>query len=254
VYMTVGFILMSILSFFLAYVWYRRLEAVGCFIEPLRNRLGEPDTSGEEHYTNCNSHQWVMKNVVYGSYLEKSEGFRNFMMNRTMTGTLLLSMFLGLIPVIIVYILFQSYIIIGTSLVLIILSVFIIRGPGQLEVSNLLLKWQREQNIDSFKIGDLAYARVSQRAIRNWIRNLILIGVITMVAAPWGEEIPTILAYIIASFIGIAYTYMFQPLAIISMPLAVMIFFIIGPVILILAGLSLRSMHNKIVKDEGMRL
>lgn len=253
-YMTIGFILMSILSFFLAFVWYRKLHAVNCFIEPLSERLGEPDTSGKKHYTNCDSHKWVMKNIVYGSYLEKSEGFRNFMMNRTVTGTILLSIFLGLIPVIIVYILFQSYNMIGTSLVLFILSVFVIRGPGQLEVSNLLLKWQIEQDIDSFKMGDLAYARVSQRAIRSWVRNLILIGIITMVAAPWGEEIPIILAYIFASFLDIAYTYMFQPLAIISMPLALMVFFIIGPIILILAGLSFRSMRNKIVKDEGMRL
>ena len=104
--MVVGLILLSILSFVLAFVWYRKLGEVSSFIDPLSERLGEPDMSGKKQYTNCNSHRWVMKNVVFGSYLEKSEGFRNFMMNRTMTGTLVLSIFLGLIPVIIVYILF----------------------------------------------------------------------------------------------------------------------------------------------------
>ncbi|TFH10697.1 MAG: hypothetical protein E4H14_02005 [Candidatus Thorarchaeota archaeon] len=253
-FMTIGLLLLGMISFFLAFIWYRKLTVIDSFIEPLSERLGEPDTSGKKQYTNCDSHRWVMKNVVYGSYLEKSEGFRNFMMNRTMTGTLILSIFLGLIPVIIVYILFQSYQMIGTSLVLIILSVFVIRGPGQLEVSNLLLNWQVEQKVDSLKIGDLAYARISQKSIKNWIRNLILIGILTFIAAPWGEEIPIGLAYVFTVFLGFAYSNIFQPLAVISMPLALMVFFIIGPLILILAGLSLRSMRKKIIKDEGMIL
>lgn len=253
-FMTIGLILLGILSFALAFNWHRRLQAVSCFIQPLSERFGEPDTTGKNHYTNCSSHSWVMKNVVYGSYLDKSEGFRTFMMNRTMAGTLLLGMFLGLIPVIIVYILFQSYNIIGTSLLLLVLSVFVIRGPGQLEVSDLLLKWQVEQDIESFKIGDLAYARVSEKSIRNWIRNLIIIGAISFITAPWGEQIPIGLAYIFAVFIGFVYATLFQPLALISMPLALITFFIIGPLVLALIGVSIRSIRKKIVKDEGLKL
>ena len=253
-FMTIGLVLLGIISFLLAFIWYRRLQAVNCFIQPLLERFEEPDTSGKKQYTNCKSHNWVMKNVVYGSYLEKSEGFRNFMMNRTITGTLLLSIFLGLIPVIIVYILFQSYNLIGTSLVLIVLSVFVIRGPGQLEVSNLLLKWQVEQDLDSFKVGDLAYARVSERSISNWVRNLILIGIFSFVAAPWGEQIPVGMAYIFTVFLGFVYANIFQPVALVSMPLALMVFFIIGPFVLIVLGLTVKSMRNKIVKDEGMIL
>jgi len=253
-FMTIGLILLGTLSLFLAYIWYKRLQVVDCFIGPLSDRLGEPDTSGKKQYTNCDSHRWVMKNIVYGSYLERSEGFRNFMMNRTVTGTLILSIFLGLIPVVIVYILFQSFNLIGTSLILIILAVFVIRGPGQLEVSNLLLKWQVEQDIANFNIGDLAYARVSEKSIKNWVRNLLFIGLISIIAAPWGEEIPIGLAYIFSSFLGFAYTNVFQPLSLISMPLALMVFFIIGPVILVVIGLSVRSMRNKIVKDESLKL
>jgi len=253
-FMTIGLILLGTLSFTLAYIWYKRLQAVDCFIGPLTERLGEPDTSGKKQYTNCDSHRWVMKNVVYGSYLEQSEGFRNFMMNRTMTGTLILSIFLGLIPVIIVYILFQSYNLIGTSLILIFLAVFVLRGPGQLEISNLLLKWQIEQDIEAFNIGDLAYAKVSENSIKNWVRNLLLIGLISVIAAPWGEEIPIGLAYIFSSFLGFAYAYLFQSLSLISMPLALIVFFIIGPVIIVIIGLTVKSMRNRIVKDEGMKL
>ena len=253
-FMTIGLVLLGVISFLLAVIWYKRLDTVSCFIQPLSERFGEPDTAGKKQYTNCKSHNWVMKNVVYGSYLEKSEGFRNFMMNRTLTGTLILSAFLGLIPVMIVYILFQSFNLIGTSLVLIFIAVFVIRGPGQLEVSNLLLKWQVDQDVESFKIGDLAYARVSEKSISNWIRNLILIGIISIIAAPWGEQIPVGMAYIFTVFLGFVYATIFQPVALVSMPLALMIFFIIGPFILIVIGLSIRTMRNKIVKDEGMKL
>jgi hypothetical protein len=252
--MIVGLILFGVLSFVYAYYWYKKLNRLSQFIEPLAVRYGEPDTSGNKHYTNCKSHQWVMKNIVYGNYLQQSEGFRNFMMNRTVTGTLLLGIFLGLIPVIIVYILFQSFNMIGTSLILLILSVFIIRGPGQLEVSHRLLRWQSEQEQDAFKIGDLAYARVSQKAIKDWMRNLVIVGVISFIAAPWGEQIPVGFAYLLTLFIGFFYSNLFQPLAMVSMPLAVMVFFLIGPLIFAIVLFVARSMRSKIVKEEGMIL
>ena len=252
--MIIGLILFGALSFFFAYLWYKRVDTLTQFIEPLAERYGEPDTTGNKHYTNCKSHQWVMKNIVYGNYLQQSEGFRNFMNNRTITGTLLLGVFLGLIPVIIVYILFQSFNMIGTSLILLILSVFIIRGPGQLEVSYRLLTWQSEQEEDAFKVGDLAYARVSQKAIKDWIRNLVIVGIIAFVAAPWGEQIPVGFAYIFTLFIGFFYSNLFQPLAMVSMPLALMVFFLIGPLIFAVVLYMVRSMRSKIVKDDGIRL
>jgi len=77
---------------------------------------------------------------------------------------------------------------------------------------------------------------------------------VTFIAAPWGEEIPLGFAFIFTVFLGFVYANIFQPVAMISMPLALMVFFIIGPLILVLAGLSIRSARNKIVKDEGMIL
>ncbi len=253
-FMTIGLIMLGILAFSLATIWHKRIVDINCYITPLSQKFGEPDTSGKKEYTNCQSYQWVMKNLVYRSYLDTSEGFRNFMMNRTITGTLILSMFLGLIPVMIIYILFQSYNLMGASLILIFIAVFVLRGPGSLEVSNLLLKWQAEQELEEFNIGDLAYARVSLQSIQSWIRFLLAIGTITLALAPWGEQIPIALAYIFTLFLGFAYTNLFLPISAISMPLALIIFFIIAPLTLILIGLFLRSVKKQIVKDEGMRL
>ena len=253
-FMTIGLVMLSIISLGLAFFWYRKSERVSCLITPLSEKFGEPDTSGKKEYTNCQSYKWVMKNVVYKSYLDSGEGFRNFMMNRTITGTLLLSLFLGIIPVVIIYVLFRSYNLVGTSLILIFIALFVLRGPGSLEISDLLLKWQAEQKLDDFTIGDLAYARVSLRSIQNWIRILLFIGIFTMALAPLGEQIPIAIAYILTAFLGFMYANLFLPVSAVSMPLALLLFFIIGPLTVILIGLFLRSMKKQVVKDEGMRL
>ncbi|TFG98035.1 hypothetical protein E4H12_07140 [Candidatus Thorarchaeota archaeon] len=247
--MTIGLVILGLLSFSLALFWFRRLVVANSFIEPISKRFGEPDTSGKKQYTNCDSHKWAIKNIVFGSHLQSSERFRSFMMDRTMTGTLLLGILLAMIPVIIVYLLFLSFNVIGTSLVLIFIAVYIMKGPGTVEISNLLLKWQTQQDLNTFNIGDLAYARVSQKSIKKWIQNLIIIGIVTIAAAPWGEEIPIALAYMITVFLGFVYTNMFIPISVVSMPLAFTLFIIIGPLLIILAGVALVSVKKKVFID-----
>jgi len=254
-FMIIGLLLLGILSLSLAAFWYRKVIQLDQFIAPLINRLGEPDTSGRKHYTDCNSHKWIMKNVVYGDYLKSAEGFRNFMMNRTMTGTLVLGVFLGLIPVIAVYLLFQSYQLIGTSLVLVILSVYVLRGPGELEISNQLFQWQIEQECDTLSVGDLAFAKVSKTTIESWIRKLLIIGLICIGLVPVGELIFPTLAYVFAFFLGFFYQNLFVPISLFSMPLALMVFFAIFPLIITLGIIGFRSVYRRSKREnEGFRL
>lgn len=253
--MIAGLLLLGVMSISLGFYWYRKVVQLSRFAAPLAERFGEPDTSGKKHYTDCASHRWVMKNVVYGDFLKSGEGFRSFMMNRTMTGTMLLGIFLGLIPVIIVYLLFQSYQLIGTSLVLVILSVYILRGPGELEISDKLVKWQIDQEDDSLTIGDLAYARVSQRTIQSWIKKLIVIGVMCIILAPWGELILPAFAFVFTLFLGFAYENIYAPVSMYSMPLALVIFFIFLPTVMSVGIIVLRSLHRKAKgEDEGIIL
>jgi hypothetical protein len=248
-FMIAGLLLLGVLSLGLVLYWYKKVIQLNSFISPLLNRLGKPDISGNRHYTDCDSHKWVMKNVVYGDYLKSAEGFRNFMMNRTMTGTLILGIILGLIPVIAVYLLFQSYQLIGTSLILVILSVYIVRGPGELEISDQLFQWQTEQDCDKFTLGDLAYSEISKKTIMNWIRKLLAIGTICIILAPWGESIFPALAYAFALFVGVAYANIYVPISIYSMPLALMLFFVAGPLVLSIGIIGIRSMYRKTKKD-----
>jgi len=249
-FMTGGLFVLGLLSLGIALNWFRKAHQLDRFLAPLAKSVGEPDISGKTKYTNCGSHQWLMKNVIHGNYLKSAEGFRNFMMNRTLTGTLLLGMILGLIPVIAVYLLFQSYQLIGTSLILVVLSVFIILGPGDLEISEQLIQWQTEQQYTALDTGDLAYARISQKTMKNWIAKLSIIGVMCIVIAPWGESILPAFAFVISLFIGFVYANIFLPFSLYSMPLALMVFFTFIPLVLSLIIIGLRVAHKKTQTDS----
>lgn len=248
-FMIAGLLVLGIISLGLALHWYRKVVQMDCFIEPIAERLGEPDITGKKKYTNCGSHQWLMKNVVRGDYLKSAEGFRDFMMNRTMTGTLVLSILLGIIPVVIVYLLFQSYQLIGTSLILVVLSVFIIRGPGELEVSEQLVKWQTEQEDSLLDLGDLAYARISQNTMKSWTIKLVTIGIVCIVLSPWGEALLPALAFVFTLFLGFVYESIFLPLSMYSMPLALMVFFTVVPFSLTMLIIGVRLAQRKMQKD-----
>lgn len=249
-FMIGGLLVLGLLSLGIALHWFRKVNQLDRFLAPLAESIGEPDISGKTKYTNCGSHQWLMKNVIHGDYLKSAEGFRNFMMNRTLTGTLVLGMILGLIPVIAVYLLFQSYQLIGTSLILVVLSVFIVLGPGDLEVSVQLVRWQTEQEYSALDMGDLAYARISQKAMKNWIMKLSVIGVICFILSPWGESIMPALAFVFTLFVGFVYVNIFLPVSLFSMPLALMIFFTIIPLVLSMIIVGVRVAHKRAQTDS----
>lgn len=249
-YMFAGLILLGALSLSLAFFWQKKITSTSAFVDGLKLELGEPDISGKKQYTSCKSHRWVMKNVVIGDYSKAGEGFRNFMMNRTLIGTLILSIFLGIIPVILVYFLFQSFNLIGMSLVLIFIAVYVSLGPGNVEVSNRLVNFLIEDDESDYSVGDIAYASISQKSMESWRLKLVLIGVGSVVLAPWGEQFPVALIWVFTQFIGWAYLNIFVPLSPISMPLALLLYFGATPALFTIIFLSLRIVNRKFRTDD----
>ena len=252
--MTVGMLLLGALSLALAFYWHKRILRVQDFIHQLSNEVHEDiDLSGKKKYTNCGSYKWVMKNVVYGDYMQSGETLRNIMMNRTLVGTMILSMFLGVIPVMIVFILFQSFNLIGPSLILIFVAIYELRGPGSLDVTTKLLKWQMEQKEGDLSTGDLAYARVSEASLRSWRKILAIMGVLSIALSPIAEGIPVAFIYLLTSFIGFSYNFIYLPIASYSLGLAFILFIIIGPAILVIAIIGIRMLWvRRDQKDEGL--
>jgi len=249
-----GMLFLGFLSFILALIWHKRIRRSLGFTKHLQSTFREPDISGKNQYTNCQSHQWVMKNEVIGNYSKSGEAFRDLMMNRTLTGTLALGIFLGVIPFIIVFLLFKSFNIAGTSLILIFIALYILRGPGNVEVSNNLLKWLFEQEESSLLIGDLAFARVSQKTLQGWRTKLLFIGILSCMIAPWGDQLPVYLIWFVTQFIGWAYVSIFLPLSVVSVPLALVSYIAIGPVIFGIVGIVIRFIVNKYRNDDDMGL
>ncbi|MFW9927502.1 MAG: hypothetical protein ACFFDM_12185 [Candidatus Thorarchaeota archaeon] len=242
------------MSLSLAIFWQLRITSNNTFIDDLVVDFGEPDISGDMQYTNCKSHRWVMRNVVFGDYSKTGEWFRNFMMNRTLIGTLVLGSFLGLIPVIIVYFLFQSFNLIGVSLVLIFIAVYVAKGPGNVEVSSKLICYLIEDDKSNLSSGDVAYASISQRTIESWRTKLLLLGIASIVISPWGEQIPISLIWFLTQFLGWAYVTIFLPLSGVSMPLALVSYFGIGPLIFGIAGITIRLIVNRVRNNNEVGL
>lgn len=261
--MLVGLIFLGALSFTLAYIWHSRIKEVNLFIEDMKLEHGNPDISGKTQYTDCKSHRWVIRNVVVGDYSKAGEGFRNFMMNRTLIGTLVLSTFLGLIPVIIVYFLFQSFNLIGVSLVLIFIAVYIVRSPGNVEISNRLVRYLTKDEETEITLGDIAYATISQRTMESWRTKLVLLGMGSVILAPWGEQIPVAVIWVFTQFIGWLYLSIFVTLSPISMPLALVLYIAAAPAIFSVIYLTVRLItgryrtHNpeglNIIDDSGIQ-
>jgi len=248
--MFAGLLLLGFMSFMLAILWQQRIRRLKIFTEELLSTLGEPDISGKKQYTNCKSHQWVIKNVVMGGYSKTGETFRSIMTNRTLTGTLVLGIFLGVIPVIIVLILFKIFNIAGISLILIFFALYILRGPGNVEVSNNLMKWLFEQDKSSLLIGDLAYLRISQKTLQDWRTKLFFLGILCFIIAPWGEQIPISLIWFLTQFLGWAYVTIYLPLSGVSMPLALVFYVGIGPLIFGITGIAIHLIVNKFRSDN----
>ncbi|MFX0107941.1 MAG: hypothetical protein ACFE7R_06645, partial [Candidatus Hodarchaeota archaeon] len=200
-YMTIALVLLGILAFTLAAFWRIRQSSFRQHFANLQGKLGisDADISGDVKYTYCVSHQWVLKNVVFGSYSKSGEALRDLMMNNTLGGTILIGLLLGVTPMVIALVFFNSMLLAGSSVIVIIIAVFLIRSPGGVATSYDFLKWQQEQDIEALKVGDFAYAKISQRTIQRWTLRLILIGIISLAIAPWGDQLVNSLMEILIS-------------------------------------------------------
>ncbi|UCH03811.1 MAG: hypothetical protein JSW05_09470 [Candidatus Thorarchaeota archaeon] len=247
-YMVTALLLLGILSVGIALLWHRRLIAFGELFIYFSGRFNvdEIDTSGAQKYTNCMSHKWFMKNVVHGDYLKAEGTLGDFVAQNTLVGTMVIGMALGVLPVILVLVLFQSFTLAGASLGTVIIAVFIIRSPGEVEVSYDLLNHLVDQDLPELEKGDYAYAKVASNRIRSWIKSVLALGSVSILVSPWGELIPEAVAFSIAAFFNFFVTYVFIPVADFSYPLALVLFISGVPFTLVLVYLVVRWIRIQI--------
>lgn len=246
--MTIAMILLGLLALGFAFLWRRRLTEFDSLFSIMGQNfdISDVDISGNKKYTNCISHKWVMKNVVRGNYSRSGESLGDFIGENTLAGTIILGVVMGIGPVLLVLLMFQSFFVAGASLAAVIVAVFVVRPSGEVTVSYDLLQYLEEQEVQDLSKGDYAYAATSSSRIKRWSLSLILIGIVALVLAPVGDLLPEIIGLGIASYFALFMQYIFLPIAAINFPLALMAFIVGVPLLpLVLFAVS-RVIRSKV--------
>ena len=174
------------------------------------------------------------------------------MSEKTVGGTIVVGLLLGSIPVIGVYLLFQSFVIVGAALVAVFAAVFIVRSPGDVGVSFHLLSYLSDEDQSVLGKGDLAYAIISSDRIKVWIRNLLIIAVVSFAISPWGELLPDGAAWLITVFFQVFMEYVYLPLALWNPTVALMAFIFGVPLApIILYAIVNRQRRKARIKRDG---
>ncbi|MFW9870620.1 MAG: hypothetical protein ACFFEL_13420, partial [Candidatus Thorarchaeota archaeon] len=133
-------------------------------------------------------------------------------------------------------------------------AVYVTRGPGNVEISNRLVRFLIEDEKSDLSIGDIAYASISQRTMENWRTKLVILGVGSIAISPWGEQVPVALIWIFTQFIGWVYLNIFVPISPYSIPLALILYIGTVPVVFTIIFLTLRIVKKRFKTDEGVEL
>ena len=246
--MTVAMVLLGLLALGFAILWRRRLTEFDPLISTMEQNFdtSDVDISGNKKYTNCISHKWVMKNVVRGDYSRSGESLSDFVGNNTLMGTMILGIAMGIGPVLLVLVMFQSFFVAGASLATVVIAVFVVRPSGEVGVSYNLLQFLEEQEYEELSKGDYAYAATSTSRIKRWSFTLIIIGIAALALAPIGDLLPDMVGFGIASYFALFMQYIFLPIAEINFPLALMAFIVGVPLLPLILFAVFRIVQSKV--------
>jgi hypothetical protein len=221
--MVLALVLLGLLSIGLAYLWHQRIIGFGSLLLTIKSRIdsGKTSVSKESASAHCISHQWVVENVVRGKESRIGETIRNLVNNRTILGIFILGILIGPTAGMLVYLFYRSFAFFGASIAIIIIAVFLIRTSESVKTSYGLLSYLRTQDDSELKQNDVVYAELSLKIIAKWRMILLIIAVLSLVAAPWGEIIPDAVALATSGFLITVFTLVYPSVATYSHELAI---------------------------------
>ena len=246
-YMVISLVLLSLLSIGLAYLWHQRITGFKELLVTLKSRFGDNkvETSDERAYAQCISHQWVVEYVTRGRESRFGETIRDLLNNRTILGIFIISVLIWPTIGTIVYLFYRSFAFFGASIAVIITAVFLIRTSDDVKVSFGLLSWLRKQEDSELKANDVVYAEICLKIISKWRMILLIMAVLSLIAAPWGEIIPEAVALAASGFFIAIFTLGFPALASYSHNLAFIVTLFLIPLSIALLYLLFRSISRR---------
>jgi len=260
VFMLIAMVLLGALSFAMAYSWRRRVANLDGLFRTFRNKFGSDraEITDDQLYTDCLSRRWVLKNIIFAEGTGVEQALRNLLNNRTLLGMVVLLLLIGPVMVVAVLILYSSFAVLGFSLAIVMVAVFVIRPPGNVTMSYMLLRWLRNQEESELKANDMAFARVSFDSVAMWTKILVIVACTSLMMAPWAEVIPLLVAQGITGLFGAVYEIFYVPLATaVSPEFANLILVYVAPLSVVMVFISLwftvrRSMTGlrKLIQTE----
>ena len=249
-YMVASLLLLSLLCVGLALIWHQRISAFRTMLINIKSLFNgdKIDTSQGPGYGHCASHHWVLDYVVREKESRIGNSIRNFMNRRTLLGIFILGALIWPTIAIVVQFVYRSFALLGVSLVVLIFAIFLIRASDDVIASFGLLSWLRKQGNSELKKDDVAYAEVSLKTLTNWRTTLIIIALLSLIVAPWGELIPQALAFATSGLLITIFSLVYPPVAIVSHRLAVIMVLYVIPLAIALLYL-LFGVVNRVSTD-----
>jgi hypothetical protein len=145
---------------------------------------------------------------------------------------------------IIVFLFYRSFALLGASIAIFVIAVFLIRTSDGVNASYRLLQWLKGQKDAELRKNDVVYAELSLSIISTWRTLLIMVAVVSMVAAPWGNLIPDAIAFMTSSFLITVFSLVYPPIAIYSHEVAIVTTLYIIPLGIALLWLIYQSISG----------
>jgi len=156
------------------------------------------DLSGNTRYARCYSHTWVIDNVTRKTHSKIGSMFQDHLANNTLLAAIWIGMIVGSSSVIITLLFIESMRTIGTVIVIFILGVLIVLGPGGPRYSENLLDAVLKNEITELNAHDFVYVKIANDTIRKSVIINASLGLLFILVSPWADMLPVLLAQGIA--------------------------------------------------------
>ena len=217
-YMVASLILLSVLSLGLALFWHRRIRRFNVQFHAIQSQVGGSHSRG---YGHCISHKWVLDNVVRGKESRVGEWIRSFINERTVIGFFILCILIHPVTGALVVLFYRLFAVLGTSVIVLIIAVFLVMTSGNVRASHGLLSWLKTKDHSELNMNDIVYVDASLKNLIDWRRNLVAIALLSLLIAPWGELIPQAIALATSGFLITIFSLAYPPIAAVSHGLAI---------------------------------
>ncbi len=247
---------LGLLCIGLAFLWHWRITGFRALFLNIKSKLddGKVEWSLERGYAHCISRQWISEYIAQGKESKAGISIRNFINDRTVIGFFIIGALIFPTTATVVVIFYRLFAFLGASIIVLIIAVFLIRTSDNVKASYGLLTWLRTQDNSKLEKNDVAYFEESLRTIKNWRMKLILIALLSLVMAPWGEFIPQVIALATSGFLITLFTLVYPPVAMVSHRVAVIVILFLIPLGIALMYLVFGSSNKVTAYLNGEKL